>query len=73
MTVGLTGSFGVVISRLDVDADGIVVTVPVTGVEVTATFSPDVSLLSPSETSTDDRGLAQFRMRCLRPGTVGRS
>lgn len=69
MTVGLTGSFGVIISRNEVDADGIVVTAPVPGVAVSASFSDDVTLLSPSATSTNDRGVAEFRMRCLRPAT----
>jgi len=69
MTVGLTGSFGVVINRTDVDQDGIVVTVPVTGVEVSAVFSPEVAPMSAEVVATNDQGLAQFRMRCLRPGT----
>ncbi|MDH4279731.1 MAG: carboxypeptidase-like regulatory domain-containing protein [Acidimicrobiia bacterium] len=72
MTVGLSGGFGVVISRNDVDADGIVVTAPVSGVEVSATFTDDVSLLSPLVTSTNERGVAEFRMRCLKP-TTGRA
>ena len=69
MTVGLTGSFGVAISRQQVDADGIVITVPVPTIEVSATFSAEVEPLSPLVTSTDDRGLAQFRMRCVEPRT----
>lgn len=69
MTVGLAGSFGVVISRNDVDTDGIVVTAPITGVEVSASFTDDVVPLSPLVVSTDARGLAQFRMRCVRTGT----
>ncbi len=69
MTVGLTGSFGVAISRNDVDSDGIVVTAPVSGVEVSASFTDDVMPLSPLVASTDERGVAQFRMRCLRAGT----
>ncbi len=69
MTVGLTGGFGVVISRNDVDENGLVITVPVPGVPVSAEFSADVSLLSPPVVSTNDRGLAQFRVRCLQPGT----
>ncbi len=69
MTVGLTGTFGVVISRNEVDADGIVVTAPVSGVALSASFTDDVTLLSAPATSTDGRGVAEFRMRCLRPGT----
>ncbi len=69
MTVGLTGSFGVYVARNDVDNDGIIVETPVSGVSVSATFTDDVDLLSPLAATTDQRGLTQFRMRCLRPGT----
>lgn len=69
MTVGLTGGFGVVITRNDVDADGILISAPVTGVEVSASFTDDVTPLSPLVVPTDESGLAQFRMRCVRAGT----
>jgi len=67
MTVGLTGGFGVVISRNDIDSDGLVVTAPVTGVEVSASFTDDVTPLSPLVSSTNERGVAEFRMRCVKP------
>ncbi len=72
MTVGLTGTFGVIMSRADVDGEGVISTVPVAGMPVAVQFSSHVSSLSPAVVFTDDRGLAQFRMRCLTTG-MGRA
>ncbi len=68
MYTGMTGSLGASVTQHRVDEDGIVVTRPVSGIEVSVELARYLQPMSGTTLATDDQGLVVFRLRCLRPG-----
>ncbi|MFW2380463.1 MAG: hypothetical protein ACN4GZ_01805 [Acidimicrobiales bacterium] len=68
--IGSNVVIAVTAGRQEVDANGRSVLSPVPGIGVQAGFSPVVSLLSASSTTTDNGGAARFLIRCELAGTA---
>lgn len=69
---GHSGTVAVVVTQRTIDADGIMVTAPVSGALVSVHTSAEVSLTAGSLRVTDEEGSASFTLRCLAPASGGR-